>query len=86
MIDNSTVIPELNDELIFILGRPNFKCIHIAQCLRLSGEIISKRAEDEQAAAIRWMLNLYFKHGVNWLDEAKKEIKRISDEFGSKNE
>jgi len=66
---------ELNDETRWILGRPNFTCIHMANVLRKNGHEIAKKAEDEQAAVIYWMLTMYEKHGDNWRDEAEKWLK-----------
>ena len=30
------------------------------------------KSEDEQAAVIYWMMNLYLEHGAEWRDEAEK--------------
>ena len=68
---------ELNDETKFILGRPNFVCVTIARKLRLLGHIINEKVEDEQAAAIHWMLCLYEKYDDCWLEKAEKVLKGI---------
>ena len=61
---------ELDDEVRWILGRPNFTCGSTAQVLRILGHEIKTKAEDEQAAVMHWMLCLYEKHGGNWREEA----------------
>lgn len=63
-------VPEMNDEVRWILGRPNFACAGIAQYLRSQGREIQKKAEDEQAEAIYWMLSLYSQHGADWRQKA----------------
>lgn len=71
-----TIVP-LNDETRWILGRPNFWCASVAQVLREDGHEIKKKAEDEQAAVIHWLLNLYLKHGDKWRDFGIQEQMRI---------
>ena len=66
-----------NDEVGFILSRPNFWCARYANFLRLDGVLIPHRAEAEQAAVIHWMLNLYLKHGDSWRDVAECEAVRM---------
>lgn len=61
---------EMDDDLRWILGRPNFACSGIAQHLRKQGQEVKCKAEDEQAAAIHWMLKLYVEHGPEWRKEA----------------
>ena len=58
---------EMDDELRWILGRPNFACVGIAERLRELGKDIERKAESEQAAAIHWMMSLYVQHGADWL-------------------
>jgi hypothetical protein len=64
---------DFNDDVRWILGRPNFACAGIANALRKSGMNIEHKAEDEQAAAIFWMLEMYKMHGKNW--------RKAGDEF-----
>lgn len=63
-------VAEMNDEVRWILGRPNFACVGIAQYLRSQGREIQNKAEDEQAEAIYWMLSLYSQHGADWRQKA----------------
>jgi len=67
-------MPELNDELRYILGRPSFAIIGLAGCLRIMGHDIKKRAEDEQAATIHWMLGHYLQHGADWRTQAQAQL------------
>lgn len=73
-------IPDMDEHLLQILGRPNFRCGHIAQVLRLGGAEINPKAEHEQAAVVHWMLTLYLAHGAKWWEVATEEIKRIQSE------
>ena len=64
-----------DDEVRWILGRPNFSVARLAQRLQQMDPLYKAteaRAEDEQAVAIHWMLNLYLKHGREWRSEADK--------------
>ncbi|HDR2893448.1 TPA: ead/Ea22-like family protein [Enterobacter asburiae] len=67
-------LPPLNDDLIAILGRPNFTCAHLAELLRKGGQDIRRKAEHEQAAVIYWFLDLYLKYGEKWESIAKDDI------------
>ncbi|MFW5407220.1 hypothetical protein B7L51_001140 [Pectobacterium brasiliense] len=71
-------LPSLNTALIEILGRPNFHCSPIAQCLRIGGAEIPRKSENEQAACIHWMLGLYLEHRENWKDAVKSELHQIA--------
>lgn len=74
---DAVALPELNADLIDILGRPNFTCIRIAQLLRLSGVEIDKKAEAEQATVIHYLLGFYLKHGSQWAEKAGEDIERL---------
>ncbi|MGX4728013.1 hypothetical protein [Pseudomonas corrugata] len=74
-IDELTVPPALTDELRWILGQMCFQHIHTAQALRLMGHEIARKAEDEQAVTIYWMLCHYLKDPENWRKNAAAEMK-----------
>ena len=57
-VDTKHTIPALNDDMIWILGRPNFWCASVANVLRQDGQEIKTKAEHEQAAVIHWLLSL----------------------------
>ena len=63
--DPVVVVPELTSELRWILGQMCFQHIHTAQALRLMGHEIARKAEDEQAVTIYWMLSHYLKDPAN---------------------
>jgi len=69
------VVPELTSELRWILGQMCFQHIHTAQALRLMGHQIARKAEDEQAVTIYWMLGHYLKDTANWRQNAIAELK-----------
>ncbi|EJZ7018014.1 hypothetical protein OIP52_000708 [Salmonella enterica] len=68
------ILPPLNDDLIAILGRPNFTCSHLAELMRKSGDEIRRKSEHEQAAVIHWFLGIYLEHGDKWEGVAKADI------------
>lgn len=68
-------LPPMNDDLIEILGRPNFGCIQFAQRLRRLGTDIQTKAEHEQAHVIHMMLSMYLKHGDGWRDAVLDALK-----------
>lgn len=69
--------PNLNPDLIKILGRPNFMCGQIARILRSSGENILTKAEDEQAATIWFLLRHYMSDPTNWEQHAEAELESL---------
>ncbi len=73
---------EFNKQTEWILGRPNFWCTPIAVALRVCGRDIKKHAEEEQAAVIYWMLEMYEKHGNNWKAEGQKWLEQNSRRAG----
>jgi hypothetical protein len=73
-------MPPLDDELRWILGRPNFTLGPMAHLFRTAGHDIPKRAEDEQAYMLHWMLNHYFKHGAaGWRAAADEEVTQLCE-------
>ena len=68
----------MNDELLEILGRPNFKCAHVAEALRAGGQKIPHRAEDEQAAVILFLLNHYLADQANWWANARAALQAMA--------
>jgi hypothetical protein len=72
----STILPPLNEELAWILGRPCFAVARIGRRLHDLGlYVVDTKAEAEQAAAIHSMLGLYLKHGDGWREVAESTLK-----------
>lgn len=69
---------ELTDDVRFILGFICFQCMHIVQALRLGGREINTKAEDEQAAAIHFMLNHYLADRENWRENVNAELRAMA--------
>ncbi len=67
----------LNEELIFILGRPNFTCGKIAERLRKKGLKCERKAEDEQALVIHTMLMFYERYADQWLGHFNKYVNEV---------
>lgn len=70
---------ELNDQTRWILGRPNFFCGPIAEQLRRMGHAIPRKAEEEQASVLHWMLCLHEQHGLRWRLEANQALDVAAD-------
>lgn len=59
-------IMQLNEDTLYILGRPNFWCHAIAQRMRELGHEIPFKSEGEQAHVINLMLEHYECSGADW--------------------
>lgn len=75
---------ELNEETRWILGRPCFSLIGIANDLRAGGFEIKRKAEDEQAACLYWMLCMYENHGPKWREVAERQLKEYREQSQGK--
>ncbi len=75
---NPVVLPGINEDLIDILGRPNFTCSGLAELLRRNGADIKRKSENEQAYVIHWLLGIYLKHGIEWRATAESELKSLA--------
>lgn len=73
-------LPPLDDDLIEILGRPNFACAELATLLRAGGHSIKNKAEHEQAAVIHFLLGHYLKHGAAWHEHAGAAFEAIAQQ------
>lgn len=73
-IQDDARVFELDAEVRWILGRPCFAVANIADILRTNGATIARKAEDEQAVALHWMLSLYFQYGANWRAEGDNQL------------
>lgn len=70
---------DLNDTVRHILGQPCFAIRNEAKMLRDAGYArVDTKAEDEQAVAIYWMLNLYLEHGSAWRVEGGKQVQAMT--------
>lgn len=77
---NKSVTIMFDAEVKYILGRPCFAVIEEVKMLRSRGQRISFQAEDEQAAGIFWLLQMYQEHGPDWRQAARREIQAFRDE------
>ena len=66
---------EMNEDLLAILGKPNFVCGPIAHLMKAAGVVdMRPKSEDEQAHVLLWLLRLYLEHGYAWANVASLEI------------
>lgn len=75
---DTRALPPLDDDLIEILGRPNFACAELATLLRAGGHTIENKAEREQAAVIHFLLEHYLKHGADWHERVGAAFEAIA--------
>lgn len=69
-----TLPVEMTPAMREVLGLPNFMCSPFAEQLRLGGHEIPRKAEEEQAAVIWWLLPFAVAHGEDWRPIAVKSI------------
>lgn len=65
--------PELHDALTTMLWISS----GIAHALRMDGEDIPTKAEDEQAHVIHWFIKLVLEHGEDWRNVVGKRLETI---------
>lgn len=64
----------LTEDLRHVLGFPNFRCGPYAHLMRAAGADIQRKAEDEQAHVLHWLVKLVIDHGERWADVAQEEL------------
>jgi hypothetical protein len=73
-VPEGMALPELDDGLVEILGRPNFHCINLANLLRRSGRDIPRKSEYEQAHVLHFLLSAYLTVGPeSWREQIQHE-------------
>ena len=79
----SSVSPAVDDGVRAFIDSPEveevlrwmcFQVMPIVAVLRAGGVEIKKRAEDEQAAAMRWMLHHVAQSGPDWRTAADRDL------------
>jgi hypothetical protein len=75
---------EIDDDLLFILGRPNFACAGIATALRADGVEVPTKSEAEQAHVIHWLLKMRLDHPEDWRKRVGEELDRIANAAASR--
>lgn len=67
---------ELTDDLRKILSMMCFQLSRYAHLMRKVGFKVERKAEDEQAVTLHWLLNHYFAHGKDWHMHADADVQR----------
>lgn len=73
---------EITPALREVLGMMVFELSPIAHAFRAAGHEIKRRAEDEQAFVLHWLIGLALEHGNGWRAKAADEIERIAAAAG----
>jgi hypothetical protein len=70
---------ELTPALKDVLGQPNYKLHPIWMALREVGVVINQRYEDEQAAALHFLIPIALEHGDDWQRHAADRLLELRD-------
>ncbi len=70
---------ELTDDLRDILSMMMWTTGPIAHALRDGGQDIKRKAEEEQAEVMHWLIGLALEHGILWRQKASDRIREIRD-------
>ena len=68
---------QLTPELRDVLGMMCFECGPIAHAFRATGVEIKRRAEDEQAFIMHWLLTFVAAHGSAWRRHAGEALTAV---------
>lgn len=71
---------DLTPALKDVLGLPNYKLHPIWMSLREVGVVINQRYEDEQAAALHFLIPIALEHGDDWQPHAADRLLKLRDE------
>lgn len=74
--DLITIDPK-DPEVLTILSQLCFQVADIAHLMQAAGQPIKRKAEDEQAAVLLWMLTKLHQHGKDWRVEGDKELNAL---------
>lgn len=71
---------EMTPELRKVLGMMVFELSPVAHLFRdKAGADIPRRAEDEQAYVLHWLIGLVLEHGAGWAAVAGKKIEDLQN-------
>lgn len=85
--DHARVYPhDLTDDLRDILSMMMWTTGPIAHALRDGGQDIKRKAEEEQAEVMHWLLGLALEHGSEWRAKASDRIRTIRDALAAASE
>jgi hypothetical protein len=68
---------ELTDDLRDILSMMMWTTGPMAHALRAGGQEIKRKAEEEQAEVMHWLIGLALEHGSDWRVKASERIRQI---------
>lgn len=65
-----------------VLGMMLWETGPIAHALRATGQDIARKAEDEQAVVLHWLVGFVLKHGTDWHKHAAIALRAMTDPMG----
>ena len=71
---------ELTPPVRHVLSLMLWQTLPIANALRATGRHINRKTEDEQAAALHWLLGIALEHGQNWEQAAARALHQLLSE------
>ncbi len=75
---------DLTPELREVLGMMVFQLSPIARAMRAAGADIARKAEDEQAVVLHWLIGLVLEHGPAWRGKAADELEKLAASVGQR--
>lgn len=75
-----TLPADLTPPVRHVLSLMLWQTLPIANALRATGRHINRKTEDEQAAALYWLLGIALEHGENWEQAAARALHKLLSE------
>lgn len=75
---------ELTPPLRRVLGMMLWETAPIAHAMRATGRDIARRAEDEQAIVLHWLIGFVLEHGADWHKHAAVALRQMTDQMTDK--
>jgi hypothetical protein len=77
---------QLTPPLRRVLGMMLWETGPIAHAMRATGHDVARKAEDEQALVMHWLLGFVLAHGADWHKHAAIALRKMTDQMTDKRE
>lgn len=75
---------QLTPSLRRVLGMMLWETGPIAHAMRATGRDIARKAEDEQAIVLHWLMGFVLEHGADWHKHAAIALREMTDQMTEK--
>lgn len=82
MLRGRALPAELTPPLRRVLGMMLWETGPIAHAMRATGRDIARKAEDEQAIVLHWLIGFVLEHGADWEKHAAIALRQMTDTQG----